>query len=93
MYVPTLQDTVRSSKISIKSNASKVQEKESVWTFRDYLSYLELKEFRTGVVGNSFIGCAETRVSLTKEYSVKVQRGTHEHGAQQLLHNGPLQLC
>lgn len=93
MYVPTLQDIVLSSKISIKSNASKVQGKESVWTFRDYLSYFELKELRTRVVGNSFFGCAETRVSLTKEYSVEVQRGTHEHGAQQPLHNSPLQLC
>lgn len=79
MYVPTLQDTVLSAKIFRKSNSSKVQGKESVWTFRDYLSYLELKEFRTGAVGDTFIWHAEIRVSLAKQYSVKVQRKIHEH--------------
>lgn len=88
MYVLTLQDTVLSSKTSTKSNSSKVQGKKSLWTFRDYLSYLELKEFRTGVVGDSFIWRAEIRVSLTEQYSVEVQRGT-----QQPSHTGPLQLC
>lgn len=35
IWVPTLKDMVFSSKICIKSDPSKVQDKESTWTFRD----------------------------------------------------------